>query len=289
MAGIPYSGGPNIKADFAADTIADILAGITLNLLAANWVSSSGAPGDEILQSMVTSQGLGAKVRLYSGGAGIHTQIQFRNLLETRTGQDHYLTPSAGRVLRIIANPFMFVVLRPNALGSTSNGTFVIGGVPKLEDHMAPFVKECIFSHGDLASGAVNFSNSFRDGASVGIGNQSWHNVNGDMMPGQSWTSGNGIGKQSLLIPFGYTASGASQNDGGAGNLFVNGEGFKTPARICWGLTAANKEPHVRGYIWDGVATTGLYPMDVEDSYDSHTFYNITNLGGVGGLWLVVP
>lgn len=293
LTGIAYSGGPNIKADFAADTIADIVAGIKANLLLANWTASTGS-GDENLLSGTTSQGLNCRVGLYTSGAGIHSQIKFENFLSTRLGQSHYLTPSAGRVLRIIANPFFFLVLRPAATGSASNGTFVCGGVPKLEDHMTSSVKECIFSHGDIQSGAVTFADSFRTSGRVGGSSNSWNNVNGDMMSTQAWTTAgaDGIGKQCLLAPFGYTPGNSAGFNDRSGYLFIDGEGFKTPARICWGLTSADTEPHIRGYIWDGAATTGQYPEDVTDSYDSHTFYNVTfpnTYFASAGLWMVVP
>lgn len=292
--GIAYSGGPNIKTDFPADTRALIVSGLGDALVnTAGWTLDSGGGSDRVLRSALTSQGLRCKVRIWDPGSS-HARVQFRNDLGTRLAPiDHFLTASAGRELRVIANPFQFAVLVPNVLGSASNGTFVMGGVPKLEDHMVEFVKECIWSQGDLHSGGVNFGNSFRNGATVLGSSHAWYDVNSDLMPTQSRTdAAGGIGNQCLLAPFGYTAGNNPGFNDRSGHLFINGEGFKTPARICWGLTSQIDPPHVRGYVWDGVVTTGLYPNDVEDSYDSHIFYNVSwpnTYVGSAGLWLVVP
>lgn len=291
--------GPRVNEVFEGETQQQIIDGISANLQIASWDIVSGGGADVTLESAPTADsGLVTRVRLFTGSTCM--KIEFRNQQENRGSIDHPLLPGVDFVFRIIANPHQLFVMRPNVYAAPSRH-FIAGGTPYLEPHMRPFISECIWSQAN-GSGQnetdTRVAGTFRTqtycSAFGGFFDDHyvlWHNINGAANSNQAWHGywSTTRWNQALVVQDGAT----NTNIGGTatGLLWHNGEAFKHPARIAWGLTGEygsgglpGQSPRCNGQLFDAVVITDAYPGDlgadplVPVIFDSHRWYNITNL-----------
>src|SRR3990167_1027930 len=295
---IAYSGGPNIANNFflSIGTTVDLADEIKARLVTtAGWTLISGSSGDWTIESAVTPEGLQCRVRIYAPGGGLSTRFRFQNLDGSLVGIDQFMAPSIILQYNLIANPYQFFLFVSS--GAATPGTFVAGGVPKLEAALVNPITygvqryDVIWSQGNTdTDDRILLKNSFRNSGHSRDTGQAWNLINN-----VAWTStigaggiAEGQGCQRLMtiapafVPP-YFGSGSGVGAGYARTLWddgtIEGKPMVIPARICWHEYNYAGAAQIQGTIWDAVVVTADFPdMQILPDFDGHDWMNVTDL-----------
>ena len=203
---------------------------------------------------------------------------------------DLHLLPAASKTFRIIANRYQFFVL---VAASANARDIICGGVPYVESFQTSYVAWC---HGNaLTDTDTTMRPSFRTMCSLRefavTASNSWQ-VSASL---HLVSPTGGPRSQGLIVPTGQTDT-AGANSDNTGRLWHNDEAFKIPARICYGVGAADNAVE-RGQLWDAVVVTQEYTNDLNPIvFDNRNWYNVTMHGvessvsiGLPSLLVVIP
>jgi hypothetical protein len=257
-----------INATFAGDTKVLIRDGIETNLLAAGWTTVSGSgTADLLMQSALTPQGRQIRMRFRDiGGNCLVASMQnvsgtFIGTVSATAGC--FLLPAAGKVFRVVANPYQFFVF---TAAVTQPREFIAGGVPYLPSFLVSLITDIGWltcnSQGDTDT---TIRASFRTHMIV-VGYQ-YTLVNASTYQG----NGNEFAQGSVDLQ--TIASGGS-----AAWRWHDDSAFVYDALLGYGLIN-NNEAKVRGQLWDALVSSEIYAGDLTTSYDSHNWIVITNNG----------
>lgn len=294
---IAYSGA-HISQNFmlGVGTLTDLVDELHTRLTGAGgWASISGASGDWLIESDATPEGLQCRCRLYDpGGGALSARVQFRNLDASILGADHFLEANLAYTYWLFACPYQFFFL--TAGQAAVPGTYVAGGVPKLE---APFLNpadyglnrnEVIWSQGNTnTDNRALLKNSFRNAGHSRDTGQAWNLVNN-----MAWTSSigaggitDGQGCQRLMtiapafpIPYFGPDLGAGYGRVLWDDGTTEGKPMVVPARICWHMLDYQEFSQVQGLLWDAVVGTADFPdLQALTNFDgTKDWLNITDL-----------
>lgn len=273
---IAYSGA-HVSQNFllTIGTLADLVDELHTRLTGVGgWTAVSGASGDWIIESGTTPEGLQCRCRLFVPGGAVSAQVQFRNLDASKLGATHYLEANLTYTYWLFACPYQFFFLAAGK--ATTPGTFVAGGVPKLE---APFLSpadyglgryDVIWSQGNTnTDDRALLKNSFRNAGHARDTGQAWNLVNND-----SWTSTIGAGgitegqgcqrlitiAPAFTIPYFGPDAGAGYGRVLWDDGTTEGKPMVVPARICWHPVDYQGFAPVQGLLWDAVVGTADFP-----------------------------
>lgn len=294
--GIAYSGA-HIAQNFTLTigTLVDLVDELKTRLTgSAGWTAVSGASGDWIIESAASPEGLQCRCRLYDpGGGALSARVQFRNLDASILGADHFLEANLTYTYHLLACPYQFFFL---AAGKAAvPGTYVAGGVPKLE---TPFLvpadyglhrNDVIWSQGNTnTDNRALLKKSFRNAGNSRDTGQAWNLINNT-----AWTStiggggtidGQGCQRLMTISPaFSLPYFGPDAGAGYARALWDDGstagKPMVMPARICWHFDNYQEAAQIQGLLWDAVVATADFPdLQVLTDFDgTKDWMNLTD------------
>lgn len=285
--GIQYSGAAYSSTfTTTTGTRREIVDNMAAKLVAAGWSYQSGSgTGDVKMITATTAQGLKTVVRINDPGSGNCALFRLYNSANTvNQAGGCYLLPSAGKIFRIIANPYQFAVFCTN---STTAREFIMGGTPWIPSWNSG-ITEAGWLHGNATTDSdTTVRGSFRtipqvyDNAFT-PGNQCAY-INTTLMEGNN--SNFGVAYSPGVIQLaGYTALDWQSNNGTAAmmNKWYDGSMIVSEPLIGWcnSTTPASTDAIIVGQLWDAALSTTLNPPDVTTTFDSHTWQNIMSSNG---------
>lgn len=295
---IQYAGGTNVNTTFTTTTGTkqEIVDGLAAALTTAGWTTvSGGGTADVVMQTATTPQGLAARLRIFAPGSGNCTQLFGQNANGSIVATlPIYLLPTAGRTFRVIANRYQFFVFTE---GTPAAREFAAGGVPYVPSFVA--ITEAFWLQGNAESDTdTTVRGSFRTALTVDyVASTERIGTTFQLVNGNSWSQagafggGTQPGYQSLVSPSAqdYTIT-------TAGYQWFDGSAFISEPLIAWGITDHDQPSRVMGQLWDAVIVSDSFSGDSSITFDSRTWYAITNsntggngIQGRGTLFVMVP
>lgn len=222
------------------------------------------------------------QVESFSGGqAGI-----------INSGAGGFILPVAAQTNRIIATKYWFYCLTPTTVVARS---FVMGGMPYVDPTILTGITDIgyMFSNaqfdGDTATrNSIRIASAINSGTgapnyTVLLNTSLWSNNNNN----------NGYATNAPGYPDNIFMAPPQSSGGNVKNYRWGNDAFLTSdVLVSWGTSSGTDEAKIRGQFYDMIYISESVTMDTTDTFNGHTWYNITHNGPVsnsyprGGMWV---
>jgi len=216
-----------------------------------------------------------ARIRIAdNGGACVVFSIENSNSTLAGANSTSFgaqMNPNASvTTFRMIANKYQAFIL---GLIASPARSFVAFGTLYLPSFLQGVITECGWMQSNSQSDAGTtlypslrtFNSLSNAGLGQGIINS---NLFDEQSPGTGYT-----GQMQLLIPHAPGAGFGTQT----GTHWHDASALMSEPLLMWSTTAGNAEPLIRGQLWDAVLIADTFAGDTTSSFDSHTWWNITD------------
>ena len=287
---IQYAGGTNVNTTFTntTGTRREIVDGLVAALTTAGWTVVSGSgTGDVKMKTALTPQGNQAVVRIYDPGSGNCAQLILFNVgLNLSQSTACYLLPTVGKVWRVIANRYQFMIF---VQGSIVPREFAMMSCIYIPPFLTASIQTAAFlmgnarSDGDTGFGYSSGPNGclLRNMLGPSDGNTNYQMNMACLLNNFMWSlnnvaDGNGYagGAPQLFCPHSLTRSGGQFLQ--SVYRYHDGSLHISDPLVAWGSTYMYDEPTIKGQLWDIAILHDQFQMDQTFSFDSRTFWCLT-------------
>lgn len=268
---ITYSAGTIVQAEFDNDTVDHTIDGLVAALVDAGWTVTNSS-GGYTLRSARTPQRLTCNVRIEDATGKV--SVTFNSVNNLLTLLPNYLTVSASRKLKCLANKYQFFTFL--AEGPSVVGTAVMGGVPYLHPHHAPLAITAV-SLGNPTTVDTASAHNLVDGQSVFLSDLEGSGISAI---NASWTIQVVNSTRVRLLTSNFSGSWTS----GTGSLAGPGR----ISRLVWSLADSNGSGTERACF-----RNTIYPAVGKNIYSSvcvnQLTWNRNNTAEAGRLGVITP
>ena len=276
---IRYAGGVNINAQIAADTKTLITDNLKIQLVLAGWTVAAGASGDWKLDSVATPSGHRCRVRI-KNEVSDNCGITLSNVAETlNPAQIIWLVPGVGKLLRVIANRYQFIVFED---GAVTFRDFAFCSNFYTPAFLAP-VNNCFLGGNGQSTGDVTTRSMLRNGLAIHSTAKAWiYNLSVFSAAAGSASIG------SFRIQHKHDPL----NSANVAYRWADDSLQVYDALAAHGMTIDTAEAKIIGQLWDALICSGDFVDGAVITYDGKQFWPIgVSLTGAtrGTLFLYAP
>lgn len=268
---IQYSGnGTYTTFTQTAGTRREIVDNLVSILTAAGWtVVSGGGTGDVLLRSATTPQGLSIRCRIYDPGTGNCARLQMRNTTGSKISSDFFLAPAVAKVWRVHACKYQFFVFTP---GDSAAREFFAMGVPWIPSFLVGIITgDCGWANGNgMNDGDTTVRQSWRNSLTSNT-KAVWSGLVNEGLVNRFWDGTGANCDLRLCIQLGSWPAVYDHYQ------WHDGSQFLSDPLVAWGSPSTSDLSRIRGQMWDAVVVSEAYSADSFFSFDSHTWYAVSN------------
>lgn len=274
---IAYSGNGSFTTfTQSAGTRREIVDNLVSILSATGWtVVSGGGTGDVLLQSATTPQSLSIRCRIYDPGSGNCARLQMRNTTGSKVSSGCVLLPAVSKVWRVHACKYQFFIFTP---GDSAAREFFAMGVPWIPSFLVGIITgDCGWANGNAISDTDTTARACWRNSLASNTNACWSGLVNDNLIDRFFSGGSGASCDlRLCIQLGSWTTIYDHYQ------WHDASEFLSDPLVAWGCPNTSDVAKIRGQMWDAVVVSGAYAADSAFSFDSHTWYGVSNnvLGG---------